>query len=133
MFTEKYINKSLTRFSVLDGTNAMTGNQNGVQRKIQHVSPYALYINCRNHRFALCLIYLIKEYPELQTVDTLLLSIWKIFKYGSVKQILFENAQTIEDLKQVKILKACTSRWRYFGTGYFSFQATSGSTGYHFP
>ena len=96
MFTEKYINKSLTRFSVLDGTNAMSGNQNGVQRKIQHVSPYALYINCRNHRFALCLIYLIKEYPELQTVDTLLLSIWKIFKYGSVKQILLRTPRLLK-------------------------------------
>ena len=52
------------------------------------------------------MVHLIKKYPELQAVDTLLLSIWKIFKYSSVKQTIFEHTQTTEGLKQVKILKA---------------------------
>ena len=100
MFGEKYINKSLIRFSGVDGTNATSGKQNGMQRKIQHVSTYVLYINYCNDRPALCLVHLIKEYRKLQAVDTLLLSIWKIFNYSSVKSTLFENAQTIEDLNK---------------------------------
>ena len=112
IFSEKYINESLIRFSGLDGTNAMSGKQNCMQRKIQHVSPYALYINCHNHKLALCLVHLIKEYPDLQVVDTLLLFIWKIFKNSSAKQTIFENAQSIEGLKQVEISKSCTTRWR---------------------
>ena len=70
MFAEKHINKSLIRSSGLDGTNTMSGKEIGMQRKIQHVSPYALYINYRNHILALCLVHLIKEYPDLYAVDT---------------------------------------------------------------
>ena len=55
----------------------------------------------------------------MQAVDTLFLSIWKTFKYSSVKQTIFENAQAIEGLKQVKILKDCSTCWRYFDTCYW--------------
>ena len=90
MFAENHINKSSIRFSGLDGTNAMSC-------KIQQESPYTLYINCCNQSFVLCLIHLIKECPDLQAVDTLILSIWKIFNYSSVKQT---------NLKTPRLLKA---------------------------
>ena len=82
MFSNKHIDKTLIRFSGLDGTNAMSGTQNGLQRRIQHVSPYAFYMNCRNHRLALCLVHLLKEYTDREAVDALLLSIRKTFKYS---------------------------------------------------
>ena len=97
MFVEKNINKSLIRFSGLDGTNAMSGEKKGLQRRIRHVSPYALYLNCRNHRLALCLVHLLKQYNDLEAVDALLLAIWKIFHYSSVKQAVFENSQLMEN------------------------------------
>ena len=56
-FGEKHINKVLIRFSGFDGTNVMSGKQNGMQRKIHHVSPYALCVNCCNHRNALFLVH----------------------------------------------------------------------------
>ena len=68
MFAEKCINKNLIRFSGLYGTNAID-EQNGMQRKIQYVLPYVLYINCCNSIFVPCLVHLIKEYPEFQTVN----------------------------------------------------------------
>ena len=83
MFAEKCINKNLIRFSGLYGTNAID-EQNGMQRKIQYVLPYVLYINCCNSIFVPCLVHLIKEYPEFQTVNKRPLSICKIFKYSSV-------------------------------------------------
>lgn len=49
----------------------------GLQRRIRHESPFALYVNCRNHRLALCLVHLIKKYPVLQEIDSLLISLWK--------------------------------------------------------
>ena len=133
MFPGKHINKSLIHFSGLDATNAMSGKQNGKQRKMQHVSQYTLYINCCSQRLCLCFVHIIKECRDLQAVDTLILSIWKIFEYSSVKQTIFENAQTTEGLKPEKILKACTTRWRNFGMYYFSFQESRGGAGYHFP
>ena len=75
IFTDKNIDKIRFRFSGLDGTNAMSGEQKGLQRRICHVSSYALYLNCRNHRLALCLVHLSKKYDGLVSVDTLLLSI----------------------------------------------------------
>ena len=50
MFLEKGIDKTKIRFSGLDGTNAMSGERKGLQRRIRHVSSFAIYMNCRNHR-----------------------------------------------------------------------------------
>ena len=115
MFVEKKIDKTKIRFSGLDGTNAMSGERKGLQRRIRHVSPFAVYMNCRNHRLALCLVHLLKSYSELESLDKLLLSLWKLFEYSSVKQAVFENAQKVDDLKPLKILKACTTRWLTHG------------------
>ena len=110
MFVEKLIDKSKICFSSLDGTNAISGERKGLQRRIRHVSPYAVYMNCRNHRLALCLVHFLKSYSELEPLDKLLLSLWKLFEYSSIKQAVFENAQKLDDLKPLKILEACTTR-----------------------
>ena len=75
IFIDKNIDKTLIRFSGLDGTNAMSGEQKGLQRHIRHVSPFAIYMNCRNHRLTLCLVHLLKKYGGLNSVNALLLSI----------------------------------------------------------
>ena len=72
-------------------------------------------MNCRSHRVALCLVHLLKKYHEIESLDKLLLSLWKLFEYSSVKQAGFENAQIVDDLKPLKILKACTTRWLTHG------------------
>ena len=62
MFVEKkIIDKTKIRFSGLDGTNAMSGERKGLQRCTRHVSPFAVYMNCRNHRLALCFVHLLKS------------------------------------------------------------------------
>ena len=114
-FQEKHISKENTRFSGLDGTNAMSGKQKGLQRRIRHISPYAIYLNCRNHRLALCLVHLMKQYHDLAAIDILLLALWKLFYYSSIKQAVFENAQIVEEMTPLKILKACTTRWLTHG------------------
>ena len=46
---------------------------------------------------------LLKSYSELESLDKILLSLWKLFEYSSVKQAV--------DLKPLKILKASTTQW----------------------
>ena len=108
----KGLDSSLIRFSGLDGTNAMSGERKGLQRLIHHTSPYAQYLNCKNHRLALCLVHLIPKYQKLSELDGLLISLWKTFKYSSIKQSILEEAQMQQDLKPLKITKACVTRWR---------------------
>ena len=48
------INISNTHFSCLDGTNAMSGEHTGLQRRIHNLAPFSIYVNCRCHRLALC-------------------------------------------------------------------------------
>ena len=66
-FLAKNIKLDKMLLSVLDETNAMGGKKNGLQRRIRNFSPFNIYINCRNHRLALCLPHLMKniEYADL--------------------------------------------------------------------
>ena len=60
---------------------------------------------------SVCLVHLIPRYRKLLELDGLLISLWKIFKYGTTKQAIFEESQEIFELSPTKILKACTTRW----------------------
>ena len=92
----------------------MSGEQKGLQRLIRHTAPHSQYLNCRNHRLALCLVHLIPHYQKLE-LDGVLLSLWETFKYSSIKQAMFEQAQEASNLKCLKVLKACTTRWLTHG------------------
>ena len=115
LIESKGLDTSSIRFSGLDGTNAMSGERKGLQRLICHTSPHAHYLNCKNHRLALCLVHLIPRYQKLIELDGLLISLWKTFKYSSIKQSIFEEAQTTHELKPLKIIKACVTRWLTHG------------------
>ena len=115
MFLEKSIDKTKNCFLGLDGTNTMSSERKGLQRRIRHVSPFAIYMNCCNHPRALSLVHLLKMYRELESLDKLLLLLWKSFECSLVKQAVFENAQMVDDMKPLKILKACTKRWLTHG------------------
>ena len=65
IFTNKNIDKTYNQFSALDGNNVMSAERKGLQQHICYVSPYALYLNCRNHHLALCLKHLLKKYDDL--------------------------------------------------------------------
>ena len=44
-----------------------------------------------------------------------MLSLWKTFKYISIKQVIFEQAQEASNLKPLKVLKECTITWLTHG------------------
>ena len=103
LLEKKGIEKSDLRFSGLNGTNAMSGEINALQRLLRHDSPHSIY-NCRNHRLTLCLVHLIPQFGKLKELDMLLISLWKTFKFSSIKQAVFENAQEQYDMVPLKIL-----------------------------
>ena len=48
-------------------------------------------------------------------MDALLLSVWKIFHYSSIKQAVFENPQETENMMPLKIVKSCRTGWLTHG------------------
>ena len=102
----KNLDSSCIHFSGLDGTNATSGEQKGLQCLICHAAPHSQYLNCRNHRLALHLVHLIPHYRKLLELGGVLLSLWKTFKYSFIKQAIFEQAQEALKLKPLKVLKA---------------------------
>ena len=117
-FAAKSIKLENLMFSVLEGTNAMSGKDTGLQRRIRFYSPFNIYINCRNHRLALCLPHLMKDSDIgelLSDFDALLLGLWKMFRYSPKKGTVLENVQMIYGKKQLKIIKAAVTRWLTHG------------------
>ena len=58
---------------------------------------------------------MIKEHPVLSQVDSVLLQVWKIFKFSTVRNAILEEAQIVEGTKPLKMLKAVTTRWLTHG------------------
>ena len=83
----------------------------GVQRRMRHASPFAVYVNCRNHRLALCLTHLIKRYPLLQEVDSTLLALWKLFEFSPQRLAVFKHIQAVYGTQPLTITRAATTRW----------------------
>ena len=112
---EKGVDINQLRLNGFDGTNTMSGEISGLQRRLQHLVPHAKYVNCRNHRLALVFVYLISKFQVLADVDALILAVWKLMKYSSVKASVFGAAQTVEGQKNVKLLKAAPTCWLSHG------------------
>ena len=75
MLLNNNIDISNTRFSCLDGTNAMSGEPTGLQRRIHNLAPFSIFVNCICHRLALCFKHLFGQFPWLESIDKLLLGL----------------------------------------------------------
>ena len=99
------------RFMGFDGCATMSGTHKGLQRRMTNASPYAVYINCRNHRLALCLKHLTKTYPLLCEVDNTLLSLFNLFEYSPKKLAVFLSIQKAYGQRPLIRVKASMTRW----------------------
>ena len=70
------------RFHGLDGTNAMSGEISGLQRRLRHDVPQSKHLNCRNHRPALVFVHLMPQFKCLSEVDAPISAVWKAMKYS---------------------------------------------------
>ena len=94
----------------MDGKNAISREGKGLERRIRHTAPHSIYINCNNHRLALCLKHMIPRYQIIVKLGGMRLSIWKLLHYSSIKQTIFEQVQAMAEVQPIKIIKACTTR-----------------------
>ena len=60
-------------------------------------------------------MHLPKDFKGLGDMDQLLLNLWKMFNYSSVKFSVFEKAQELEGLTPLKTLKCPSTRWLSHG------------------
>ena len=111
----KEIQPSYIRFCGLDGTNSMSSERCSLQYLIKHSSLHAEYITCHKHWLTLCFVHLLKEFSSLVSPDTMLLSVWKLFKYSTIKKEVFNDMQRVYESTTLKVIKACTTRWLTHG------------------
>ena len=97
-------------FYGLDGTNAMSGERSGLQRRLRHEAPHSKYVNSLSHRLALVFLHFMPQFKQPREVDATVLALWKAFKYFSIKASVFNNVQEVEGLKKLKLLKASLTK-----------------------
>ncbi|XP_053402635.1 uncharacterized protein LOC123550255 [Mercenaria mercenaria] len=56
-----------------------------------------------------------QSFLVLEDVDSLLLSVWKLFHYSSQKYVIFMDAQKAYGMKNLKIVRAAATRWLSHG------------------
>lgn len=83
----------------------------GLQRLFRHHVPCQLYVHCRNHRLALCIKHLIKDYPALAELDEVLIAVWKLFHYSPQRFGILEKVQETYNLPKLTFIKAVTTRY----------------------
>ena len=110
-FVAKGVDIRNVRFMGFDGCATMSGTHKGLQRRMTNASPYAVYINCRNHRLALCLKHLTKTYPLLCDVDNTLMSLYNLFEYSPQKMSVFLSMQEVYGQRPLVLVKASMTRW----------------------
>ena len=109
------IDISNTRFSCLDGTNTMSGECTSLQRRTGNVVPFSIYINSRCHRLALCFKHLFNQFPWLESIDRLLLGLWKGFYYSGKNRHILKSIQEAYGLKVLNLVKTEVTRWLSHG------------------
>ena len=110
-FIAKGIDIKNVRFMGFDGCATMSGTHKGLQRRMTNASPFAVYINCRNHRLALCLKHLTKSYPLLSEVDNTLLSLYNLFEFSPQKLAVFLAVQEAYGQRPLILVRASMTRW----------------------
>ena len=109
------IDISHTRFSCLDGTNTMSSERTGLQRMIHNAAPFSIYIKCRCHRLALYFKHLFDHVLWLESIDRLLLGLWKGFYYTGKTHHILKSIQKAYGLKVLNLVKAAVTRWLSHG------------------
>ena len=109
------IDISNTRFSCLDDTNAMSGEHTGLQRRIHNLAPFSIHVNCRCHQLALCFKHLFSQFPWLESINTLLLGLWKAFYYSGKNCNILRSLQEVYGIKALDLVKTVATRWLSHG------------------
>lgn len=94
-----------------DGTNTMSGQRSGVQKRLRLHSPSAVYVHCKCHQLQLATLNATDEHREVKRVLGTLLSIWKAFQYSPKKAEKLAEIQAELNAPEPKMLKPSDTRW----------------------
>ena len=103
------------RSASMDGCFTMAGEPAGVKQLLAAATYHFVYIHCRNHRLSLCFAHLIPKFPDFKNFYSLLLTLYLLMKYSSVRQSIFEEIQQAYKLPSLKSIKAGVTRWLSHG------------------
>ena len=93
-----------------DTASVMVGKNSSVLRRIKLKSPKVFSLGCTCHLAALCATAGLKRLPV--SIDTILIDISYHFKYSAkICAEYTEIEAEFDDIKPLKILKHCTTRW----------------------
>ena len=96
----------------------MSGIHSDLQQQLRNHAPHAIYINWCCHRLALCFKHLFEEFPCLQSIDSLLLGLWKTFHFSSKNRFILHEIQKAYVMKSLNVIKAAVTRWLSHGTAW---------------
>ena len=83
----------------------MSRYRKGLRKCKKQISSFSVYISWRNHYLALSLAHHLETYSALESLNKLLLCLWKLFECSLMKQAVSENVQKVDDLKVLKTEK----------------------------
>ena len=82
-----------------------------VAETVSHHMPYQIYINCRNHKLALCIKHLIGAFPVPEYVESLMLTFSKMYHHRPKKHAILKEVQAAYGLKNLKMIRAAATGW----------------------
>ncbi len=94
-----------------DGTNTMSGERSGVQKRMRSLVPSALYIHCHCHKLQLAAVYSANEHNEVKRVLGTLLTMWKCFHYSPKKAEKLAEIEAVLNTPEIKVTKPSDTRW----------------------
>ena len=94
-----------------DGANVMVGCRGDVATRLKKSNPLMLAIHCINHRLALSAAQSIESVPYLKKFNEILVGIFKLYHYSSVRQAALKEIQSIYEDPILKFKEPKSVRW----------------------
>ena len=67
---------------------------------------------------ALCFKHLFGQFPWLESINTLLLGLWKAFYYSGKNRNILRSLQEAYGIKALNLVKAVITRWLSYGAAF---------------
>ena len=94
-----------------DGPATFSGHRTGVQARLRMLSPFSIFIHCRNHMLQLACVQAANQVSLIKRVYSNLTTLWKVFYYSPKKAENLKEIQAVLNMPQLKMLKPTDTRW----------------------
>lgn len=95
----------------MGGYSTMFGIYKEVRLYFDKNSGHLVYIDCRNHRLAICFTHLVPKYKDFVRLNSLLLNLFLLLKISTVKSAMLDKVQTAYGITSLKLIKTVMARW----------------------